>query len=151
MQQTRLADARFADNIDDAQPSLGIAKATLQHVKLFAAPDIGGEAAVDGGVEPRRTLSNTVEPIDALALDFALDLALSDERAFDEPIHQPMRGLAQQHTAGVGKRLQSRGQVDSVPERRDSGAVAAPHAADDRLSGVDANPHLAIHHASASF
>jgi hypothetical protein len=96
VQQTGLADAGLANNVDDTFPSVGFAKATLQDVQLSDAPDIGGEAAADSDVEPRRALSDALEPIEALPLNLALDLTLSDGRAVYEPIHQPMRSLAQQ-------------------------------------------------------
>src|SRR5262249_30174448 len=49
MQQSRLADAGLAYDVDDARPSRRLAKLTFEHVDFVDAPDIGRETFPDRG------------------------------------------------------------------------------------------------------
>ena len=101
------------------------ARRALQNFQFALAPDIGAEAPPDRRLEPRRALTDGIEPIDLLRLGLALDRVRAGEGRLDQPLHEALRRFAQIDGSRLGQRLQSRGEIHRVAERRQRAAFAA--------------------------
>ena len=121
-----------------------LGEGALQNVQFALAPDIGAEAPPDRRLEPRRALTDGIEPIDLLRFGLALDRVSAGEGRLDQPLHEALRRFAQVYGSGFGQRLQSRGEVHRVAQRRHRAAFAA-NLRDHRKPGIDADAHLGPH------
>ena len=144
VQQARLAHAGLGHDVDHAQLAAGFGETTFKNFHFALAPDIGGKAAPYGRLEPRRALTDGVEPIDLLRLRLALDRVSAGESRLDQSLHEALRGLAQVHGSRLGEGLQARGEVHRVAERRHRGAFAA-NLRDHREPRINADAHLGQH------
>ena len=81
MHEARLADARLPDDVENLDAGTDGVEAALQFLQFPVAPDVAREATLDLGVEPRRALSNAIEPIRLLRLGLAFDLMLTGKAA----------------------------------------------------------------------
>jgi hypothetical protein len=107
VQQARLAHAGLGHDVDHAQFAAGFGETTFKNFHFALAPDKGGKAAPYGRLEPRRTLTDRVEPIDLLRLRLALDRVSAGESRLDKSLHEEVRGLAQVHGSRLGEGLQA--------------------------------------------
>jgi hypothetical protein len=87
VEQARLAHARLADDVDDPKFPPRAVEGALENVHLAGAPDIGAEAARQSRLEPRRALTDRIDPIDLLWLGLALDRVDADKGCLNEPLH----------------------------------------------------------------
>ena len=113
-------------------PPRASARARSRMSSLALAPDIGAEAPPDRRLEPRRALADRFEPIDLLRFGLALDRVSAGEGRLDQPLHEALRRFAQIYGSRLGQRLQSRGEVHRVAQRRHRAAFAAEFASPPR-------------------
>jgi len=142
MNESRFANSRLSDDVEDLAAGANSVEAALQLLQLPIASDVARKAALDFGVKPARELPDAVQPIRLLRIGFAFDLVRAEKARLDQSLDQPVRGLTHDGRAGRRQGLQAGGEVYRIAENRHAGIVAALHLADDRRSRVEADPHL---------
>ncbi len=100
MHEAGLADARLSDDVENLKADADRVEGTLQRLELPVAPDVARQAAFDLGVEPRRSLADSIEPISLLCVRLALDLMITEKTGVDQPLTS--RRLASLMTAAPG-------------------------------------------------
>ena len=115
MDQPGLAYARLADDIDHTQAGRRRAQVMIQYCKLTRPSDKLGQASLARDVKAHRPLAYSRQPIRVLGFGFSLDTERAGKIGFDQPGHQPVRRLADQHTAGFRLGLQPRGEITVSP------------------------------------
>ena len=113
-QQPRLADTRLADDTHDlALPGSRALPALAEEAQLPPSTRQGTQPALHADLEAAAPRAPPRDVEDPHRLGPALDGDGPQRLGADVALHGPVRGLGHEHVAGLGERLQARGEVAS--------------------------------------
>ncbi|MHC2633492.1 hypothetical protein ACVME5_006175 [Bradyrhizobium liaoningense] len=141
MRESRLADARIAEQQNRLPACPGVSGCTLQQSPLGSAIDEARDTARPPH-PPTRQVARAYDPIDRHGLAKAAQRLAAQRFEPDMSLSKLLAGFRGVDLVRLGRRFQPRGQVlRGTTDLVDLGELAGDHVGND-MAGVQADPHL---------